>query len=199
MVALPRPQQARDHRAARELHRRDRGADTNANQTHFVRATAPLGPQSLSFLPRSLGTNRANAYGVPGVADRLASGLPVYDSRQCGRGDPIPALIDPADIAPPPALVETAKNGPFAERNKARRSCGRTGTRSRRSSWTRRSGRIRGRPREPSSPATSPIRRIATSRARAARSRSRTRASGRASRSSAPSPKSSLTAVVLSG
>ena len=96
------------------------GRDTNANQTHFVRATAPLGPQSLSFLPRSLGTNRANAYGVPGVADRLASGLPVYDSRQCGRGDPIPALIDPADLAPPAALVETATNGPFAERNKAR-------------------------------------------------------------------------------
>lgn len=97
------------------------GRDTSANQMHYVRATAPLGPQSLSFLPRPLGSSRGNAYAVPGAANRLAAGLPVYDSRQCGKGDPISLPIDPADVAPPPALVETAKSGSFREQGDAKR------------------------------------------------------------------------------
>jgi phospholipid/cholesterol/gamma-HCH transport system substrate-binding protein len=71
---------------------------------HFLRVSAPLGPESLTFYPRPLGNSRANAYATPGTLDRLASGLPVYDSRGCSNGDLAPpAATDPPELQP---LVE---------------------------------------------------------------------------------------------
>jgi phospholipid/cholesterol/gamma-HCH transport system substrate-binding protein len=67
---------------------------------HFLRVAAPLGPESLAFYPRPLGSSRANAYAAPGMLDRLASGLPVYDSRGCSNGDVAPPLsADPIELA----------------------------------------------------------------------------------------------------
>jgi phospholipid/cholesterol/gamma-HCH transport system substrate-binding protein len=38
---------------------------------------------------------------VPGWLDRLASGLPVYDTRSCGNGVPLPPLAsDPPELQP---------------------------------------------------------------------------------------------------
>jgi phospholipid/cholesterol/gamma-HCH transport system substrate-binding protein len=75
----------------------DRGEDP----VNFLRVGAPLGPESLAFYPRPLGNSRANAYAVPGVLDRLATGLPVYDGRQCSNGGPAPpAAADPAELQP---------------------------------------------------------------------------------------------------
>ena len=95
------------------------GRDTSADQMHYVRATAPLGPQSLSFLPRPLGSSRRQRL------RRARGGGPArhrparlrQPSVRPGRSDPAP--IDPADVAPPPALVETAKSGPSAEQEQS--------------------------------------------------------------------------------
>jgi phospholipid/cholesterol/gamma-HCH transport system substrate-binding protein len=68
---------------------------------HFLRVSAPLGPEAVTFYPRPLGNSRANAYAVPGTLDRLASGLTVYDARGCSNGDVAPpATSDPPELAP---------------------------------------------------------------------------------------------------
>lgn len=68
---------------------------------HFLRVASPLGPESLAFYPRPLGNSRANAYAAPGMLDRLAAGLPVYDSRGCSNGDVAPPTsADPPELAP---------------------------------------------------------------------------------------------------
>lgn len=61
---------------------------------HYLRATSPLGAESLTYYPRPLGASRGNAYGLPNTGDRLASGLPVYDSRPCANGN-----VAPPDVA----------------------------------------------------------------------------------------------------
>ena len=57
---------------------------------HFLRASSMLSPQSLGYYPRALGQTRSNAYMGTNGMDRLASGLPSYDSRTCSNGDPAP-------------------------------------------------------------------------------------------------------------
>jgi phospholipid/cholesterol/gamma-HCH transport system substrate-binding protein len=95
---------------------------TRSSPVHYLRALAPLGPQSLSFYPRPLGSSRSNAYAVPGAADRLATGLPVYDSRSCTNGDPAPPTS-----SDPPELVELAQTQAFrtalGDRNVLRPAC----------------------------------------------------------------------------
>jgi phospholipid/cholesterol/gamma-HCH transport system substrate-binding protein len=74
------------------------------DDVHYLRTASPLGPEALGFYPRSLGNSRANAYPLPGHADRLASGLPVYDTRACANGSVAPpASADPPELQP---LVE---------------------------------------------------------------------------------------------
>jgi virulence factor Mce-like protein len=71
------------------------------NPVNFLRVAAPLAPEGLTYYPRPLGSSRANAYAAPGALDRLASGLPVYDSRPCSNGDVLPpASADPPEVAP---------------------------------------------------------------------------------------------------
>jgi hypothetical protein len=73
----------------------------STDPVHFLRVAAPLGPESLTFYPRPLGNSRANAYAAPGTLERLASGLPAYDSRGCSNGDVAPpAQTDPPELQP---------------------------------------------------------------------------------------------------
>jgi phospholipid/cholesterol/gamma-HCH transport system substrate-binding protein len=61
---------------------------TNAQgeNIHFLRAIAPFGPEALATAPNRLTVNRNNPYIQPGSADRLASGLLNFDTRQCSSG-----------------------------------------------------------------------------------------------------------------
>jgi phospholipid/cholesterol/gamma-HCH transport system substrate-binding protein len=79
--------------------------DVNLQRTndpvHYIRAAQPLGPEALSFYPRPLGNSRANAYSLPDWMDRLTSGLPVYDTRSCANGGPLPPVAsDPPQLQP---------------------------------------------------------------------------------------------------
>ena len=38
------------------------------NPVNYLRVTAPMGPEALTYYPRPLGSSRANAYGLPGVS-----------------------------------------------------------------------------------------------------------------------------------
>ncbi|MFY9487996.1 MAG: MlaD family protein [Solirubrobacterales bacterium] len=60
---------------------------------HYLRAFATLAPDSLAYFGTRTNPSRANAYPAPGWMDRLASGLQVFDSGQCGT-TPVP-LINP--------------------------------------------------------------------------------------------------------
>jgi phospholipid/cholesterol/gamma-HCH transport system substrate-binding protein len=80
---------------------RDVNLPRTNDPVHYIRAAQPLGPEALSFYPRPLGNSRANAYSVPGWLDRLASGLPVYDTRSCANGGPLaPVASDPPQLQP---------------------------------------------------------------------------------------------------
>jgi phospholipid/cholesterol/gamma-HCH transport system substrate-binding protein len=68
---------------------------------HYIRAATPLAPESLTYYPRPLGYSRANAYAAPGTGSRLASGLPVGDTRGCANGDvAAPGSAEPLELQP---------------------------------------------------------------------------------------------------
>jgi hypothetical protein len=67
---------------------------------HYLRTTNPLNPETLAQVPKRLGTNRPNPYVFPGNSLQLPQGLPIFESRQCGRGnqmtiDPNQTLLSP--------------------------------------------------------------------------------------------------------
>jgi hypothetical protein len=73
---------------------------------HYLRAMGPLTPDSLATYVRRLTSNRASAYSPPLWAEGLASGLPAFETRQCGSG--IVATLNP----------ETPSNPDFKARTK---------------------------------------------------------------------------------
>jgi phospholipid/cholesterol/gamma-HCH transport system substrate-binding protein len=71
---------------------------------HYLRTTNPVNPEALAEYPHRIGTNRPNPYQFPGAFSQLASGLPVYDNRQCGNGVPtLTQQVTPliTDLLPP--------------------------------------------------------------------------------------------------
>lgn len=55
---------------------------------HLLRVMNVFTPEGLSVYQQRIGTNRANAYPLPGTFNQLASGLPVFDSRSCSNSAP---------------------------------------------------------------------------------------------------------------
>jgi phospholipid/cholesterol/gamma-HCH transport system substrate-binding protein len=55
---------------------------------HYLTAMAVLSPESLAVYPKRIGTDRANAYPLPGAYHSLASGLPVFSSSACANSAP---------------------------------------------------------------------------------------------------------------
>ena len=64
-----------------------------STRLHYLRTTNPVGPESLAEYSQRLGTNRPNPYAEPGAFNKLATGLKVFESRQCGR-DNVPTTIN---------------------------------------------------------------------------------------------------------
>lgn len=69
---------------------------------HYLRTTNPINPENLAAYPRRIGSNRPNAYQLPGGYAKLASGLEVYESRHCGRS--VPTISTDAPVAVPTAV-----------------------------------------------------------------------------------------------
>jgi phospholipid/cholesterol/gamma-HCH transport system substrate-binding protein len=62
---------------------------------HYLTAMGVLSPESLSIYPKRIGTDRANAYPLPGTYHSLASGLPVFSSSACA--DSAPSVSGPTN------------------------------------------------------------------------------------------------------
>jgi virulence factor Mce-like protein len=61
------------------------------HQQHYLRTAQPVSPEALALFPQHrLATNRPNPYRFPGAMNALASGLAVFENRQCASG-PRPA------------------------------------------------------------------------------------------------------------
>src|SRR3954452_8226042 len=76
---------------------------------HYLRTTNPLNPENLAAYPRRIGSNRPNAYQLPGGYKKLAKGLEVYESRHCGRT--APPVIEGANPVPTAVPVPTVVPG----------------------------------------------------------------------------------------
>jgi hypothetical protein len=89
----------------------DIGAETNPDNgallgtdssVRYLRLAQILGPESLSYYPRPLGTSRMNPYGRPGaLGDDLKNGGSIFGTGPCPVGNvAIPATADPETLAP---------------------------------------------------------------------------------------------------
>jgi phospholipid/cholesterol/gamma-HCH transport system substrate-binding protein len=81
-------------------------------RVHYLRTTNPLNPEILAAYPRRIGSNRPNAYTLPGLFSQLGKPtFPVFENRQCGRGIPvISQVVDPAlELLVPASLVTSVE------------------------------------------------------------------------------------------
>lgn len=78
--------------AATLLHEHNGNFRPSGRQQHMLRVMNVFTPEGLAIYQQRIGTNRANAYPLPGTFNQLASGLPVFDSRTCA--DSAPALSE---------------------------------------------------------------------------------------------------------
>jgi phospholipid/cholesterol/gamma-HCH transport system substrate-binding protein len=65
---------------------------------HYLRTLNPVNPENLAQYPHRIGTNRNNAYELPGGYLQLAQDQrKTYETRACGNGNPTLAPIDPGN------------------------------------------------------------------------------------------------------
>jgi virulence factor Mce-like protein len=62
---------------------------------HYLTTMQVLSPESLALYPNRIGTDRSNAYPLPGTYKSLASGLPVFSSKTCA--NEAPSVSGPAN------------------------------------------------------------------------------------------------------
>ncbi len=62
---------------------------------HLLTTMAVLSPESLAIYPSRVGTNRSNAYPLPGSSSAIANGLSVFSSSSCA--DSAPSVSGPAN------------------------------------------------------------------------------------------------------
>ena len=55
---------------------------------HYLTTMAVLSPESLAIYPKRIGTDRSNAYPLPGSFNSLISGLPVFSNSNCANSAP---------------------------------------------------------------------------------------------------------------
>jgi phospholipid/cholesterol/gamma-HCH transport system substrate-binding protein len=63
---------------------------------HYLRTMNPLNLENLAVYPRRLGTNRTNAYAKSRNFDKLASGMPSFETRHCNRA--VPGIANTAPV-----------------------------------------------------------------------------------------------------
>jgi virulence factor Mce-like protein len=74
--------------AASQAHEKNANTHARGPALHLLRVMNVFTSEGLSIYQQRIGTNRANAYPLPGTFSQLASGLPVFDSRSCSNSAP---------------------------------------------------------------------------------------------------------------
>jgi phospholipid/cholesterol/gamma-HCH transport system substrate-binding protein len=65
---------------------------------HYLRTLNPVNPENLAQYPHRIGTNRNNAYELPGgYLDLAKNQRKTYETRGCGNGNPTLGTIDPGN------------------------------------------------------------------------------------------------------
>jgi virulence factor Mce-like protein len=105
-------------------------SENPAAQLHYLRTTNPLGPESLFVAPTRIGSNRTNAYPLPGAFANLQSGLGVFDSRGCG--NPTPTVSGPPNAQISQGILDLIRqlgiaNAPGQAGNVAAPACAQQG------------------------------------------------------------------------
>ena len=80
-------------------------------KVHYLRTTNPINAENLATYPVRIGTNRPNAYHMPGDFRLLPTGIPQYETRQCRSG--VPALADNLLGLLPQALADNIRKFAF--------------------------------------------------------------------------------------
>jgi virulence factor Mce-like protein len=93
--------------AATLLHEHNPNLGGRGPQQHMLRVMNVFTPEGLAIYQQRIGTNRANAYPLPGTFNQLASGLPVFDSRSCSA--PVPSLSEESSEAVSTEMKEAIK------------------------------------------------------------------------------------------
>jgi phospholipid/cholesterol/gamma-HCH transport system substrate-binding protein len=86
---------------------------------HYLRTMNPLNLENLAAYPRRLGTNRTNAYAKPRNFDRLASGMPSFETRHCNRAVPGITNTPPAAGTPLPIPLPNLPTGQLTQQLQA--------------------------------------------------------------------------------
>jgi phospholipid/cholesterol/gamma-HCH transport system substrate-binding protein len=84
-----------------------RGRNTNVPggpQQHMLKAMQVLSPEGLAVYPQRIGTNRANAYPLPGAFRALSTGLQVFSGASCSNS--APSLSGPARETITSSIIE---------------------------------------------------------------------------------------------
>jgi phospholipid/cholesterol/gamma-HCH transport system substrate-binding protein len=76
----------------------------SAGGVHYLRTTNPFNAENLAVYPRRIGTNRPNPYNRSRSFLQLQQGMPVFDGRHCGAGNPLPTNVPLPPL--PPAVGE---------------------------------------------------------------------------------------------
>jgi virulence factor Mce-like protein len=89
--------------AATLSHEKNADVPPGAPQQHLLKVMNVLTPEGLSVYQQRVGTNRGNAYPLPGTFNTLTTGLPVFSSANC-------ADSAPAASGPPTGTVREETN-----------------------------------------------------------------------------------------
>jgi ABC-type transporter Mla subunit MlaD len=87
---------------------------------HYLRTTNPFNAENLAVYPRRIGTNRPNAYAKSGNFLQLTQGMPVFENRHCGNGNPLVSNVPKPPLPPavgdliPDELLENIQEFAFA-------------------------------------------------------------------------------------
>jgi phospholipid/cholesterol/gamma-HCH transport system substrate-binding protein len=93
--------------AATLLHEHNANLQGRGPQQHALRVMNIFTPEGLAVYQQRIGTNRANAYPLPGAFRQLESGLAVFNSESCS--NPTPSLSEESSEAVSQEMKEAIK------------------------------------------------------------------------------------------
>jgi phospholipid/cholesterol/gamma-HCH transport system substrate-binding protein len=90
--------------AASSAKEKNSNVESKGPKLHQLVTMAVLSPESLAIYEKRIGTDRANAYPLPGTYSSLATGLPVYEAKDCA--DSAPSVAGPGNESISTSAIE---------------------------------------------------------------------------------------------